>query len=347
MAMTCYIVSYNGIANAGGVERVCYYLNEIFREKNYNVVIIDSVFVMKSKPGKIYNAIFGKIHALAFPIMSSLLLRNIKGDVITVSHGFNCPFIASDLLFIHGTMKGHDIAVNQRETFANKIMHYFEKKAVKNAKKIISVSAKAIEEVKEYYHSVDDKKFHVLNNTVDDKIFYPRNRIKKVKKTILFCGRLGFGKGLNELLYVANLLEGQNQFELIIATNNSNNSNLFDKYTNVIVKVGLQINELNDFYNLGDILFMPSLYEGFEMITLEALCSGIPVLGNNVGAISELISRNEPGVILYEKKYDFFKQISEIINNYENEGERLHSYYSQNYGIASYKIKLQKVINSI
>jgi glycosyltransferase involved in cell wall biosynthesis len=60
---------------------------------------------------------------------------------------------------------------------------------------------------------------------------------------------------------------------------------------------------LSDYYRMADIFVLPTLeLEGFGLITLEALASGVPVLGTPVGGTVEILSR-------LDSKY-LFKDIS-------------------------------------
>ncbi|MEH1740604.1 glycosyltransferase [Fusobacterium varium] len=71
----------------------------------------------------------------------------------------------------------------------------------------------------------------------------------------------------------------------MIATFRTESIKLFQGLKNTEMRLDLNLEEIIKFYSEGDILYFPSLYEGFEMVTLEALVSGIPVLGNDVGGI--------------------------------------------------------------
>jgi len=54
----------------------------------------------------------------------------------------------------------------------------------------------------------------------------------------------------------------------------------------------IQEEDLPDYYRMADIFILPTLeLEGFGLITLEALASGIPVLGTPVGGTVEILSR--------------------------------------------------------
>lgn len=346
----CYLVSYHGLSNAGGVERVCYYINQIMLEKGYKTIIVDKSIIEQLFLTKIIKTIVGKVPGLIFPLLSSLyiFLHRRKND-LAITNGFNAPFVKSDILFIHGTMAGFSKILNHEIKFKDKILIKYEKRACQNAKVIITVSRNATKEVSRYYIK-SKRHIFVLNNTVDDTIFKPISLHKYTEKnlTILYCGRLDYNKGIENMIQLASEIDSIDGFRFIIATNNENNVNLFNHFKNTEIRIGLTIREMNDFYNTGDVFYFPSLYEGFEMVTLEALCSGIPVIGNNIGAIAELVSRNEPGVEIIKKVStpETIDQLNSIAKKYASieSKEFMHNYYASKYGIIAYKEKLNNCL---
>jgi glycosyltransferase involved in cell wall biosynthesis len=55
---------------------------------------------------------------------------------------------------------------------------------------------------------------------------------------------------------------------------------------------------LPDWYRAADLFVLPTVaYEGFGMVTLEALASGTPVVGTSVGATPELLGPLDPGLV--------------------------------------------------
>jgi glycosyltransferase involved in cell wall biosynthesis len=56
--------------------------------------------------------------------------------------------------------------------------------------------------------------------------------------------------------------------------------------------------ELRDWYRAADLFVLPTVaYEGFGMVTLEALASGTPVVGTKAGATPELLEPLEPRLV--------------------------------------------------
>jgi glycosyltransferase involved in cell wall biosynthesis len=55
---------------------------------------------------------------------------------------------------------------------------------------------------------------------------------------------------------------------------------------------------LRDWYRAADLFVLPTVaYEGFGMVTLEALASGTPVVGTNAGATPELLEPLDPRLV--------------------------------------------------
>src|SRR5690606_38963996 len=63
--------------------------------------------------------------------------------------------------------------------------------------------------------------------------------------------------------------------------------------------VGAQSQEtLPYFYSAADVLAMPSHYESFGLVALEAMASGIPVIASNVGGLSYTVQHGKTGLLV-------------------------------------------------
>jgi glycosyltransferase involved in cell wall biosynthesis len=60
---------------------------------------------------------------------------------------------------------------------------------------------------------------------------------------------------------------------------------------------GLEPERMSVFYDEIDVMVLPSLFEGFELVTLEALASGVSVLGTRVGACDVFLRQGVPWVL--------------------------------------------------
>ncbi len=349
----CFIVSYNGISNVGGVERVCHYVYEMMKRKEYDVVIIDKHIVESYWLGRLLRKVVGKVSVLASSLLASLyVFENKYKEDIVITNGFNCPYVHADLLFVHGTMQGYSMAMGYKTTWRTRIPWLFERAAIRRARAIVAVSNNAIREVKKFYFAKLSN-YVVVNNMVDEDRFFIKEHLETNNPlTIIFCGRLEPNKGVYRLCELCEFIDNNNlDARIVIATNNASNKELFEKFKCVTVNIGLTIETLNDFYNQGDVMYFPSLYEGFEMVTLEALSAGVPVLGNNVGAVGELVERKEPGCEIIENFEPalVLQQLKNLAGHYSSYKEKnmLHGYYAKYYGKNAYVKKIEDVLNRI
>ena len=54
---------------------------------------------------------------------------------------------------------------------------------------------------------------------------------------------------------------------------------------------------LHDYFNAADCVVMPSHYESFGMVALEAMACGTPVIASDVGGLSKLVRDEETGLL--------------------------------------------------
>jgi glycosyltransferase involved in cell wall biosynthesis len=321
------IVSFNGIDNSGGVERVSYYLHEILREK-YSVQILTKTHFS-----------FGKFDIIFQPIIASIRLFFIPSKLV-IANSYQAFLYPADILISHGTFKGNYMRTKPEKLLGSKVIAFMEKIAGMLAKRVLAVSINCKNELIDFYN-IQESKIFVLNNFVDETIFFPHKK-KNNMITILFCGRLEKGKGLPYLIAFSEYIETITGFKLRIATNNSTNCEYFIGKHNTEVMTSLSLQDMPKFYHSGDVLFFPTLYEGFSMATLEALACGIPVIGSDFAIPEELWS------------YDFCKNIDQnlddpeyILNSVRELGKKydanqdiIHDMIIQNFGKEQYKNKL-------
>ena len=311
------LVSLNGIGNKGGVERVSWYLNEILTDHFDNVQVLTRGKLM---PGKIGN--------LIWPVILSLKLYFIKNKIV-IANSYNCFLYPADLSIHHGTMEGA-----MRHTKVGKaapITAFMEKISAKKAKKILAVSINCKNELENYY-KINPEKIEVLNNFVNEEVFFPREESTAENKNkiinVLFSGSLDERKGLPKLIEFSNYIEeykGSYQINFTIASNTKEAYHFFEGRKNTKIVSGLGVEQMPDFYRNGDVLIFPTNYEGFSMSTMEALATGLCVIGTSFAIPDEIkdfefclrhdfsdISKTVEEIIkLYESFHDKKKEISE------------------------------------
>ena len=65
-----------------------------------------------------------------------------------------------------------------------------------------------------------------------------------------------------------------------------------------------------------DIFILPSLYEGFGNVLIEAMSYMVPVIGTNVSGINEIIENNKNGLLIKPKSAEeIIQSIIKLISN--------------------------------
>jgi glycosyltransferase involved in cell wall biosynthesis len=158
-------------------------------------------------------------------------------------------------------------------------------------------------------------KTSLLLNAIDTEIFKPniaariekrnRLRIEKDHYAILFVGRLEKPKGAGYLLECIPFLKSNGLNFHVYLVGDGTYKEHFKKYvarnrleTQVTFLGQVSHVELPLYYNMADVLVLPSEMEGVPMVILEALACGTPVVATNVGGIPDLIVNHTNGIIL-------------------------------------------------
>ena len=78
-----------------------------------------------------------------------------------------------------------------------------------------------------------------------------------------------------------------------------------------------QLQEVLSFYRSLDVFVLPSDYEGFGLVLLEAMSQGIPVVARRISDIPEVMGELHPGIVNSDKPIDLANKIREILGNKE------------------------------
>jgi glycosyltransferase involved in cell wall biosynthesis len=322
------LVSLNGDDNSGGVERVVYYLKKILSEK-YDVSILQRKIKL------------GPFDKLIYPLLFSLRLL-FKKNTLVISNSWQSFLYPADLSIHHGTTAGYmrHAGISSKKSA---LLAWMEKISARRAKTVVAVGANCKQELETLY-GIPPEKIIVLNNFVDEHLFYPQGLPQNDKTIILFSGRLEERKGLSTLLELAGDIELTENYQLRIAVNSNDNCHLFAGFKNTAISTHLDINAMREFYHSGDVFYFPTKYEGFSMATLEALACGVPVVGSGFAIPQEL--RHYEFVRVEEsadvKKVRF--QIEDMKRRFCSSRQEIHRQIINDFGYGQYGQKLLHII---
>ena len=177
-------------------------------------------------------------------------------------------------------------------------------------KKIIAISQMVKEDILENY-KIPPEKISVVYNGVDLHRFNPSNKNiyrQSIRKQlgisgnsvlILFVGSGFERKGLQFLLQSTKYLAKENWQLLLMGKGNFEKFMRYapvNKRNRIITKKPDP--EIEKFYAAADLFILPSIYEPFGNVNLEALASGLPVITTKYCGAANIIAPKKNGLII-------------------------------------------------
>ncbi|MCC6004805.1 MAG: glycosyltransferase family 4 protein [Thermofilum sp.] len=182
-------------------------------------------------------------------------------------------------------------------------------------------------------------KARVIHNGVDVSLFNPllpriearrKLGLPSDKRIILWSGRIDPDKRLDTLLRIAPKILRERKDAIILVKGRTINKNYLAYLKGLIRKGGLERFIKLDlgwtpnifmlyYYRASDLYVHTSISEGFSLTLLEAMASGIPVMGRNASSMPEAIGDKS---LLFNDEDELAEKILEVLSN-EEESEKI------------------------
>jgi spore coat protein SA len=137
------------------------------------------------------------------------------------------------------------------------------------------------------------------------------------KNIVLYVGRLLKKKGVHHLLNVfPNLLKHYPNTMLMIVGSAYFGSSRETKYVKQLYKLAENMpnsirfvpyvphNEIQKWFQIANIIVVPSAAEPFGLVNIEAMATGVTVVATNSGGIPEIIEHGKTGILINPKKIE-------------------------------------------
>lgn len=152
---------------------------------------------------------------------------------------------------------------------------------------------------------------------------HARTKLKlgSLEKVVLYVGRFDERKGIETLVRAFALLKEQDlqNLKLIIVGGSSTDMPDGDerrRIENIVAELGLTDSTIfagrigHDilplYYTAADVCVIPSHYEPFGLVAIEAMACGVPVVASNVGGLKFTIIPEETGLLVEPKDVEAF-----------------------------------------
>ncbi|MFP4082228.1 MAG: glycosyltransferase [Candidatus Aminicenantes bacterium] len=187
---------------------------------------------------------------------------------------------------------------------------------------IISSSGREKKNLVDFYR-IPESKTKVIYPGVNRKLFYPDSSLEVLKeigctrrnKILLYVGRIEPVKGLMTVIEAFSGLKERNpslyeQLKLVVVGGGRKEVDLPRNKEFMRINETMQNNrlegkviflgskeqrELKNYYSTADVLVVPSVYESFGLVVIEALACGTPVIVSQIGEMKTIVKQGKNG----------------------------------------------------
>lgn len=269
-------------------------------------------------------------------IWSPGLFRELKMDLekcdIVHAHGYHL------LSSVYGcylakkrrktfVLTGHDMLITDDLPLSARILKRIYdlslgRYLLKNASKIIALTEDQIEQYTN--RGGDESRITVIPNAIDLEKYVSCEDPAKYKsgKSLLFVGRIEKYKGIQDVVgMMPALLASEPDVRLTIVGGDSGFRREIEDLSDrigvrekVIFTGEVSREDLLKKYREADIFVLPSRMEGFGIVLLEAMASGLPCVAYSIPSVRTLIEHGKTG-LLAENEEKFFESILCLLKN--------------------------------
>jgi glycogen synthase len=221
-----------------------------------------------------------------------------------LANRFRCPLVVT----IHATEFGrHQGWVDKHpQSYIHGVEHWMANRA----ERVITCSSYMREHVSDVY-GLDEARVSVIQNGIDPSELVPVDDLDTLRsrfaepdeRLVLLVGRLVYEKGFQLALEaLPGLIERLGNVRFLVAGSGTAEHELreqarrlgLDERGTFLGWIGDDV--LHSLYRIADLTVVPSIYEPFGLVALEAMASGCPCLVADTGGLREVVPSEQVGL---------------------------------------------------
>ena len=232
---------------------------------------------------------------------------------------FRAPFVTT----IHATEYGrHQGWV---ESHPQSYIHGVERWMANRAERVITCSAYMREHVADIY-GLEEHRISVIPNGIDPSELVPVDDLDSLRagfaapdqRLVLLVGRLVYEKGFQlALAALPRLIERLGDVRFLVAGSGTAEQELkeqardlgLDGHGTFLGWIGDDV--LHSLYRIANLTVVPSIYEPFGLVALEAMASGCPCLVSDTGGLREVVPHEDVGLRFRSRDPDSLGEMAE------------------------------------
>jgi glycogen(starch) synthase len=221
-----------------------------------------------------------------------------------LANRFRAPFVTT----VHATEYGrHQGWVDKHP---QSYIHGVERQMTNDADRVICCSHYMRDHIADVF-DLDEARITVIPNGIDPLDLQPVDDLDALRsrfaapeeRLVLLCGRLVYEKGFQLALEaLPGVIDRLGDVRFIVAGSGTHEAELRDQAERAgLLRHGTFVGWIGDdvlhsLYRIADLCVVPSIYEPFGLVALEAMASGCPCIVADTGGLREVVPNDHVGL---------------------------------------------------
>ncbi len=208
-------------------------------------------------------------------------------------------------------------------------------RAIVAAADVVMTASSHERDLLQHYYGADTSRLETIPCGVDLALFHPLDQsesraklqLDPIAPVLLWVGRLEKLKGVDILIEALSQLD-ERDFTLVLVGGDEHALDLKEELLSQAAEAGLAANNrfegavthesLPMYYSAADVCVVPSYYESFGLVAVEAMACATPVVASRVGGLISTVTDGVTGYLIpWRCPEPFAEKLEVILNNPE------------------------------